>query len=212
MFTGLIEKVGLHEGLRKGRTYRLTVKHDPWPDSLAVGESVAVQGACLTVVRFGESFFECDLLEETIQKTTLGVLKRGCLLNLERALRMGDRLGGHFVLGHVDGIGRLKKLSLKGADRILEIECGHELAKDIVSKGSIAVDGISLTVVNAEKSCFSVHVTSHTWQNTSLKERKNGDPMNIETDILAKICRMSVEGTVRTDGGISERFLKDAGF
>ncbi len=213
MFTGLVEKVGQWGGLRKrSGVMRAIIRHEPWSEPLAVGESVAVQGVCLTVMTAAARVFECDLLEETLNRTTLGRLEEGALVNLERAVKLGGRMGGHVVLGHVDGVGRLRRIGKKGDDRVLEVECGSDLMADIMPKGSVALDGISLTVVQALRSSFTVHVIPHTWESTSLKERVKGDVANIETDMIAKAVRASVERMFWGGSGISMDMLRRAGF
>jgi len=213
MFTGLVEKVGLWNGAqRKAGMLRALVKHDAWNEPLAVGESIAVQGVCLTVVSATDGSFECDLLEETAGKTTLGRLRKGALVNLERALRAGDRIGGHIVLGHVDGMARLRRIRRRGADRVLEIECGRDIMVDIAPKGSVALDGISLTVVEPGQDGFAVHIIPHTWENTSLRDRVEGDLMNIEVDIMAKAARAAVERMFGGRQGITPETLRRAGF
>lgn len=213
MFTGLVEKVGQWGGLRKsGDAMRATIRHDPWEEPLCVGESVAVQGVCLTVVSVSAGLFECDLLDETINKTTLGKLRKGALVNLERAARLGGRMGGHVVLGHVDGMGRLRRIGRKGDDRVVAVECGSDLMADIMPKGSVALDGISLTVVEALRGGFTVHIIPHTWESTSLKDRAEGDVANIETDMMAKAVRTTLERMFADRKGISRDTLSRAGF
>lgn len=188
MFTGLVQQVGTCERLeRSAGGWRLRVRHAPWPEGrLAIGESVAVQGACLTVVDVGEGSFAADLLDETLRRTSFRRTATGSRLNLERALRLGDRLGGHIVTGHVDESGTLKEVRPAGRDRVLRIACSPGLGLGIVPKGSICIDGVSLTVTAVADAAFEVQIIPHTWSETSLSERRPGDPVNLEGDILGK--------------------------
>jgi riboflavin synthase len=194
MFTGLIEAVGHLESMHnRSRGARLVIKREGcWQPSLVLGESVAVQGACLTVTEAGDGWFSCDVLAETLARTTLADLRKGQCLNLERALRLGDRLGGHMVSGHVDGVGTLEQIRMEGADRVLRIHCGEEQAEGIVLKGSVALDGISLTVTKVDTAAFEVKIIPWTWEHTSLVERKSGDSMHVETDMIGKYVKRYV--------------------
>lgn len=187
MFTGLIQRTGRLERLtRSAGGWRLLVSHAPWPEPLAPGESVAVQGACLTVAEACAEGFAADLLEETLARTALARLPPGARLNLERALRLGDRLGGHIVSGHVDETGRVRAVGRKGRDATMTVSCSPRLAALTVLKGSIAIDGVSLTVAALAGDSLAVEIIPHTWENTSLSERRVGDAVNLEADILGK--------------------------
>jgi riboflavin synthase len=211
MFTGLIQQVGkLRRCERVANGFVLSIEHVPWDAPLVLGESVAVQGACLTVTRIGNGIFDADLLDETMQRTALGALANGAAMNLERALRMGDRLGGHMVAGHVDEVGRVVAIEPRGRDRRVRVSFSTASARQTVLKGSIALDGISLTVTGLGDDWFSVDIIPHTWQATSLVERKVGDPVNIETDMLGKY----VERLLGRDasGTLTLEKLANAGF
>lgn len=187
MFTGLIQQVGSLAAMTgRGKGKRLAVRHSPWDTPLALGESVAVNGVCLTVAERGAGQFCCDVLEETLDKTGLGRKRPGDPLNLERALRVDDRLGGHMVTGHVDGVGTVTALDRKGDDWTLEVACDAGLLTGMVPKGSIAVDGVSLTLVELSAKTFSVHLIPHTWKNTALHALRKGGTVNLETDIIGK--------------------------
>lgn len=187
MFTGIIQKIGevvaLHSG---GGAGRLAVKAGEWTPAVALGESIAIEGVCLTVAQLSGEAVHFDVLEETLAKTTLGARRPGAAVNLERAVRAGDFLGGHIVTGHVDGVGTIRSVGQAGADRVVEVACGGELLPGIVPKGSIALNGISLTVVEVRADAFTVHIIPHTWGNTSLRAVRPGDAVNLETDILGK--------------------------
>jgi riboflavin synthase len=212
MFTGLIQQVGAWQSpTRVAGGWSVVVAHAPWPEGgLVLGESVAVQGACLTVARIGTGTFQADLLDETLARTALSSLAPGAAVNLERALRPVDRLGGHMVAGHVDETGRLEVLEARGRDWRLRVRVSMEAARQTVRKGSITLDGISLTVADLGDDWVEVHVIPHTWQVTSLSERKAGDRINVETDILGKyVARML--GTTQP-GGLTMSKLEQAGF
>jgi len=186
MFTGLVESLGTitrTEEVAAGR--QLTVR-DPMGPALALGESVAINGACLTVVELRGNEFAFEVGPETLLKTNLGTLKSGDRVNLERSLKVGDRLGGHFVQGHVDAVGTIDARIRNGDWEDVWFRCPAELNRLMVPKGSIAVDGISLTLVNAETERFSVMLIPHTQAQTTLGIKRIGDAVNLETDLLAK--------------------------
>jgi riboflavin synthase len=194
MFTGLIQKVGTLAGKKpRGDGLVFTIKHDAWDTALIQGESVAVQGVCLTVTTFRAGEFSCDVLNETVNKTNLGKKDIGAPLNLERALRADERLGGHIVSGHVDGPGTVLAFDQKGSDWVLEVACDDALLQGIVPKGSIAIDGISLTVAELRAKSFTVHLIPHTLANTSLQGLRRGCSVNLETDVIGKYVHRYLE-------------------
>ncbi|MFC1461105.1 riboflavin synthase [Verrucomicrobiota bacterium] len=199
MFTGLIQQVGkLNRTEAVDGGLRLFVRGSEWRPQLALGESVAVNGVCLTVSLLQGEVFACDVLQETLDKTTLGKKGPGCSLNLERALTMGSAMGGHMVTGHVDGTGTVVLRKAVGRDWMLRIACEPALLNGMVLKGSVACDGVSLTIADLkadsagseasspEGSCFDVHLVPHTCLHTALSELNKGDCVNIETDIIGK--------------------------
>ena len=214
MFTGLVQQAGRLGALeRSGGGWRLEVTCQPWGAPLEIGESVAVQGACLTVAELGREGFAADLLDETVARTALGELPPGARLNLERALRVGDRLGGHFVSGHVDEKGVIEAVERQGRDFLLRVGCSAELARLTVPKGSIALDGVSLTIIEAGARHLSVAIIPHTWRETSLCERQRGDRVNLEADLLAKhVARLLGEGLPARRGAVDADTLLRAGF
>lgn len=210
MFTGIIQKVGTVVAVdSSSETGRLIVSVAAWGQAFEIGESVAVQGICLTLARSTADVLEFDVLQETFARTNLGQQKKGDRVNLERALRVGDALGGHFVTGHVDGPGTITAIDRSGRDRIVRIACQQSLLAGIVSKGSIAVEGISLTIAELADSSFSVHIIPHTWEHTSLRERVAGDSVNLELDILGKYVNRMVRGA---GDGVTLEALRRAGF
>lgn len=211
MFTGLVQKVGVLSRLARSQGgWSLTLSHDPWPDTLVLGESVAVQGACLTVTSVGAGFFTADLLDETLQRTALRQLGEGARVNLERALAVGDRLGGHIVSGHVDECGRLAGVEDRGRDVAWRVACSPELARQTVMKGSVAIDGVSLTVSGLGDDWLEVNLIPHTLTSTSLMERRTGDAVNLEGDVLGKYVARLLGRESR--GGVTERMLEENGF
>ena len=188
MFTGIIEETGQVEDLQKTSSgISLQIASSRAAEGLKVGDSIAVNGCCLTAVDIRDGkHLRFDLLRETWERTNLQFVSHGSLVNLERPLRADGRLDGHFVTGHIDGIGRISRWERSGSDHVLEITPPAELMRYIVQKGSVAVDGISLTVAAVSEKGFTVWIIPHTYGITALRERKVGDAVNIEIDILGK--------------------------
>ena len=187
MFTGLIEDLGTLRDIRTGGDLaELTVDTALPMAELSLGESIAINGVCLTVTRFAGGTFSADISPETLKRTTLGRLSSGARVNLERALRLSDRLGGHLVTGHVDGLARIVERRQDGNAWLFRFQCDTALCGQLVDKGSVAVDGISLTVNQAGADSFALAVIPHTLAMTNLQERKVGDDVNIETDLIGK--------------------------
>jgi len=187
MFTGIIEELGIVKTVgRKGRLISLSVQADKVLPDTKIGDSIAVNGVCLTVVKIEDKVLSFDLLEETSRLTNLGKLKIGEKVNLERSLKTGDRLSGHFVSGHIDCAGIIRGRMHKDGNLCFEIAIPREFLKFIARKGSIAVDGISLTVSDKRSNTFSVYIIPHTFKNTTLNFKGPSSEVNIETDILAK--------------------------
>ena len=190
MFTGIVEGVGTVNKISKITKNRsaieMTIDLGKQVKGLKIGPSVALNGVCLTATKLSKSKCIFEMIEETTKKTDLGNLKVGGVVNIERSLKAGDRLEGHFVLGHVDGVGVIKKIIKKPKEVQVYFEVPKILAKYVVKKGSIAIDGISLTVVDIKKSLASVSLIPHTIEITNFHTKKVGDKINIETDILGK--------------------------
>jgi len=190
MFTGIIEGLGSIVMFDKKTSNRsaakMKIKLDKIAKGLKVGDSVAINGVCLTAVNISKGITEFEMIGETIKKTNLGSLERGDRVNIERSLKVGERLEGHFVLGHVDGVGILSKIEKQTNQVQIWIKIPKELSKHVIKKGSITIDGISLTIVDKLKDQFSVSIIPHTMQVTNLGYKKIGDKVNIETDILGK--------------------------
>jgi riboflavin synthase len=190
MFTGIIEELGTVAMIRAdGRTGKLTVQASTVVEHLRLGDSVAVNGVCLTVTGLGHSQFTADFIGETFERTTLGGLRAGEYVNLERAARLGDPVGEHLVQGHVDARGTVRKKQHHENGVTLLVALQAELLSYVVPQGSIALDGVSLTVVDVDEETFTVGLIPHTLQTTTLQYRRVGDRLNVEVDILAKYVR-----------------------
>ena len=190
MFTGIVEGIGKVEKIKKSTKNRsavqMTVNLGKNAKGLKIGQSVALNGVCLTVTKKLQNKCNFEMIDETTKKTDLGNLTEGSIVNIERSLKAGERLEGHFVLGHVDGTGIIKKILKKPKEVQVWFEVPKSLSKYVVKKGSIAVDGISLTVVDVKKNLASVCLIPHTIDVTNFKTKNVGDKVNIETDILGK--------------------------
>jgi riboflavin synthase len=194
MFTGIVETVGIIEGIEPGDDLtRLVVGAESIADGMKLGDSVAVNGGCLTVTSIRDGRFAFEAIPETMERTSLGDLKVGARVNLERAMRAGDRLDGHIVQGHVDGVGTVRQAIQDGNDVRLQIDCDPELADCVVEKGSIAVDGVSLTVSALLPSGFEVALIPHTLEVTTLSDRQPHDRVNLEVDVLGKYVKRYLE-------------------
>jgi riboflavin synthase len=209
MFTGLIETIGI---LKSSRTVsggkRLTISGRLEGETLRVGESIAVDGLCLTVESYTGVEFTCTASTETLERGTIGTKRTGQKVHLERALRLGDRLGGHLVQGHVDGVGIIRQIIPRGSGAELVIEIPADLQGYVVEKGSLAVQGVSLTVARLESSAAWIAVIPETLRRTYLSDLDSGDRVNLETDILAKY----VESLLHRKTGLDEGKLKEWGF
>ncbi|HZP40699.1 MAG TPA: riboflavin synthase [Candidatus Binatia bacterium] len=206
MFTGIIEVVGRVVDVRRGGSgAALTIATPRRLPRLALGESIAVNGACLTVTRRAGTGFTVDVSPETLRRTTLGGFRAGTRVNLERALRFGDRLGGHVVQGHVDGTGRLERIAPDGAWVAYRFSAPAHLAPYLVEKGSIAVDGVSLTVFDCRGGRFTVALIPHTLAKTTLGKLRPGDAVNLEADVLLKHVAAMLRRNVRAPTRPSRR-------
>ncbi len=200
MFTGLVEETGkLQNKTATGEGYQLTVTAKKIMDDLEIGSSVSVNGVCLTVIKRTADSFSVDAIEETLKKTNLGNLNNGDKVNLERPLKAEARLGGHFVLGHVDITGKIKDLKELTNSHFVTIEFPVEFKHYLVYVGSVAIDGVSMTVAQLEENRFSVGVIPHTWDETIFSSKKVGDTVNLEFDVLGKYVERIMEG--KSDNG-----------
>ena len=217
MFTGLVEELGKVKTIEKGaKSVRITIAAKKVLEDVKLGDSIAVNGTCLTAVDFDSTYFTADVMPETVNKTVLAHLRPGDLVNLERTLRLGDRFGGHMVSGHVDSVGKIIAKDQNDIAIIVKISVTPETSRYIIKKGSIAIDGISLTVIEATDTWFSVSLIPHTAKMTTLGYKRVGDSVNLETDIIGKyveklLMPKSSEPTPQKSG-ITMDFLAQHGF
>jgi len=224
MFTGLIQQVGKLAAKKEADgSLRLIIRTQGWNPPLSKGESIAVNGVCLTVAQVTNQGFDCDVLEETVRCSNLNAKQTGAPLNLERAVRLGEPLGGHLITGHVEGLGTLIRKMNAGRDWRLDFSCDISLLRLIVPKGSVACDGISLTVASLTDFSFSVNIIPFTWANTNLHLLPEGETVNLETDLIGKYVFRRLEQNQRSEvrdqkseenpaRPITEDILRQAGF
>jgi riboflavin synthase len=213
MFTGIVERMGtIREAVPRGAGALLAIGASAFAAELQSGDSIAVDGACLTVTGLRGETFTCDLSAETVSRSTLGRLRPGAQVNLERPLRLGDRLGGHIVTGHVDGIGEIAQHLAQGDAHLIRFRFPRALGPLLALKGSVAVDGISLTVAELADELFGVAVIPYTLQQTTLGIKRVGDPVNLEADILAKHVARLLAAGAGSGAGLSLGFLQEHGF
>ena len=211
MFTGLIKELSVVRGFTpSGSVYRLEAGSVMIFKTAAIGDSISINGVCLTLVEKRDGLLGFDVMEETVRRTGLLSLKSGDKINLEDSLRAGSPLGGHFVLGHVDCAGTVRSIKNRGGEYIVEIEFPAEFSHLVVEKGSIALDGISLTVGEAGRGSFKVYIIPHTLKITNLGMRRERDKINIEFDIIGKYLSRFRE--LDKKSGVTEQFLKQMGF
>jgi riboflavin synthase len=214
MFTGLIEDLGILRDIRTGTDQAcLTVETKLPMAELSIGESIAVNGVCLTVTSFGAGVFSADVSPETLKCTTLGDMARGARVNLERAMRLSDRLGGHLVTGHIDGQGRVVERRMDGNAWRFKFQTDVAVSSLLVAKGSVAIDGISLTVNEVSEHLFSLAIIPLTMVKTTLQNCKVGDVVNVETDLIGKyVARFLQDGVNGKPRGVTMDLLAKNGF
>ena len=217
MFTGLVEELGKVKTIARGvKSVRLTVAASKILADTKLGDSIAVNGTCLTVVDYGDAFFTADVMPETVERTALAGLKPGDFVNLERTLRLGDSFGGHIVSGHIDGVGLISEMKKNDNAVIVRIEAGEEVMRYIIRKGSIAIDGISLTVVAFGDNWFTVSLIPHTASSTTLGVKRSGDSVNLEVDVIGKyvekLLGIEKQKPAFEEDSITMSFLQENGF
>ncbi len=218
MFTGIIEEIGTVKQMIPGTvSYRLTVNAKKILEGTKVGDSIATNGICLTVTGIHGNSFDADVMAETVRRTNFSSLHAGSRVNLERALTLSSRLGGHIVSGHIDGTGRITDMTREDNAVWVTVNTKPELLRYMIEKGSIAIDGVSLTLVYVDSECFKVSVIPHTGEETILLKKKPGDTVNLECDLIGKYVEklmtgQTVENEKPSGGGISEAFLMENGF
>jgi len=209
MFTGIVEEIGIIKQISKsGHSIKLTISCHLVLEATKIGDSISTDGVCLTVTSIGMDYFEADLMPETVRMSGFSKKKIGAKVNLERAMRLGDRFGGHMVSGHIDGLGYIKRYIRDEIAYRITISCGLELLKYMIPKGSITVDGISLTIVSVGSSDFEISIIPQTQDDTTLMKKEVGESVNLETDMVSKY----IERLMSKSGGINEDFLTENGF
>ncbi len=216
MFTGLIEETGKVSSIQKGEaSFQITIAANKIMEELRTGDSVCTNGACLTVVNLTKDSFTVDIMAETVKHTNFKNLKTGNRVNLERAMRLSDRVAGHLVAGHVDGVGEIIRIQKEGIATLITIRLSENLTARMVDKGSVAIDGISLTITKAGSDDFQVSIIPHTARETTLLTKKTGEKVNIETDMIGKYVRKFLtrpQESQKAKREIDTRFLSENGF
>lgn len=214
MFTGIIEEIGNITAIRKGtHSSHLTIEADLVLEGTKIGDSIAVNGVCLTVTSMSGKNFTADVMHETLDRSTMAKLTHGSPVNLERAMPMGGRFGGHIVSGHIDGVGQIRSILRDDNATVYTIEANSSILRYIIRKGSVTIDGISLTVKDVTDRDFSVSIIPHTKMQTTLSRRQIGDNVNIENDCIGKyIEKLMAPTSDQTSGGLSREFLLQHGF
>lgn len=215
MFTGIVEEIGHVEHIQNGEKFsRIKINAVKVLEQSQIGDSIATNGVCLTITNMTSGSFEADIMAETLRKSNLGSLRIGAAVNLERAMRLSSRLGGHLVSGHIDGIGEMMSITKEAAATWITIKAPAEILRYVVLKGSIAIDGISLTVADVTKEYFKVSVIPHTKNKTTLLMKGVTDQVNLEVDIIGKYVErlLGLTHEVHKENKIDEDFLKNHGF
>lgn len=210
MFTGIIEEVGKIKNIQGGTNYKLTIAASKILEDIHLGDSIAVNGICLTAISWDNGSFTVDVMRETLERTSLHRLRAGSFVNLERALAANGRFGGHIVSGHIDGTGEIINIRRDAIAVWYKIKTSEKIMEFIIEKGSIAIDGISLTVAKVDRSAFYVSVIPHTLENTILLRKKAGDIVNLENDIVGKYIKSFTDKN--SNSTLCESFLKNNGF
>ena len=215
MFTGIVEEIGTIQGIRRGvHSSSLTIQGNMIFDDLKLGDSVAVNGVCLTVADHSKNTFTADVMHETLNRSSIGELKAGSHVNLERAMPANGRFGGHIVTGHIDGTGTITEIKKDDNAILYTVKAPDKIMKYIVEKGSIAIDGISLTVAAVTSERFSVSIIPHTSKSTILSEKSVGDTVNLENDVIGKYIEklMGYEQDTKPKSNITKEFLTKFGY
>lgn len=210
LFTGIVMEKGSYiRKFQADKKYQLEIEADQVLKDIKKGDSIAVNGVCLTVVEFGANYFRADLMPETLNKTNLGELKSGSIVNLEASLKANSPIGGHFVSGHIDSTGRVKKISEQNNAKLIEIEVDQETEKYIAAKGSVALNGVSLTVVEIKNGILKVSLIPESWGETNLSLLKISNKINIETDMLGKYVYKFLAGADLNTDSVKKKTAKN---
>ena len=210
MFTGIVEEIGIIKGIYKGDvSCRLTLQGEKIFDDLKLGDSVAVNGVCLTVCSINQNTFDADVMHETLNRSSLGELQAGSRVNMERAMPANGRFGGHIVSGHIDGVGTIASNKKDGIAVSVRVKAEGSILKYMIIKGSIAIDGISLTVTDVGKDYFEVSLIPHTGQCTTLLDKKVGDKVNLEADVIGKYVEKFISSSNNKCGKNGSKITRD---
>jgi len=213
MFTGIVEETGkIDKSAPIAGGLEIKINAQKVLEDIKVNDSICVDGVCLTVTKYHKNSFSVDAVGATLEKTTFNKIQEHDLVNLERSVRLNDRLGGHLVQGHVNGIGTISEIQKLGENYLVKIKIPVDLERYVIKEGSIAINGISLTIADLEKNEISISIIPHTWQNTNLKAKKVNDPVNIEIDMLAKYVEKLLINVENPSKKISEGWLKELGY
>ncbi|MGB5892818.1 MAG: riboflavin synthase [Ignavibacteriaceae bacterium] len=214
MFTGIIEEIGKISSIQPiAGGMRIKISSSKILDDISVDDSICVSGVCLTAIKVEDDGFWIDAVGATLEKSTFSKIQLSAPVNLERSLKLNDRLGGHFVQGHTNGIGTILELNKLGENYFLKIKVDENLERYLIEEGSITIDGVSLTIAELDGSKVGISLIPHTWQNTSIKFKKVGDKVNVETDVLAKYIEKLVgKNGVNDNINITENWLKELGY
>ena len=215
MFTGIVEEIGIIKSIKNGeKSSKITIGASKVLKGSLLGDSISTNGICLTVCKIGENYFEVDVMAESLRRSNLGDLKVGDKVNLERALTFESRLGGHIVSGHIDGVGKILLIQKEDNAVLVTIKTSSKILKYIVEKGSIAIDGVSLTVISVNSENFKVGIIPHTLNETIILDKKQGDTVNLECDVIGKYVEKLLlkENIQEQTSKISESFLIENGF
>lgn len=217
MFTGIVEEIGVIDGIKRGeKSSKLLIRGSKVLDKTKLGDSIATNGVCLTVTSISGNIFEVDVMAETLRKSNLGKLNIGSKVNLERALNLETRLGGHIVIGHIDGIGIITSFIQEDNAVWITVKASLDILKYVVYKGSITIDGVSLTIAYIDDNCFKVSIIPHTAKETTLLNKKVGDSVNLECDLIGKyvekLLGFDIKKNNENKSSITEEFLKNNGF
>ncbi|MBU1044318.1 MAG: riboflavin synthase [Candidatus Omnitrophica bacterium] len=212
MFTGIIEEIGTVEKIKQGNLLQLTVRAQKILEQAKIGDSISVNGICLTIISLGKQCVSFEIMKETQEKSNFKTSKTGDKINLERAMQVNSRLDGHIVSGHIDGTGKIVNKTKKSGEFILEIETDKDLIAYLVPKGSICIDGISLTIIEVKAASFSIGLIPQTIKTTTLGIKQNNDKVNLEVDLFSKYVFRYMDNNLKAGTKISENYLHDLGF
>jgi riboflavin synthase len=214
MFTGIIEETGeIKKILPIAGGKRIKISASKILDDVSKNDSICVNGVCLTIIKKGDDSFWIEAVGETLEKTTFSNVQAPSPVNLERSLKLNDRIGGHFVQGHVNGIGKISEIVKRGENYLLQVEAPEIIEKYLINEGSIGIDGISLTIASTDENRVNISIIPHTWKNTTLQFKNIGDSVNVEVDVIAKyVEKLITKNEITGNNKITENWLKELGY